>query len=210
MSARSKAGVCPQKESTSMTIAGYTHDSTELAPSPVSLTDLEEVKRTLLFGPEDARYLKLSLGILQDQVEAILDVWYGFVGDNPHLLASFSDALGKPQGEYLARVRGRFGRWILDTARADYDQAWLDYQHEIGLRHHRSKKNRTDAATASAIVPFRHLFALVVPITHTLRPFLAARGAPEEEVTRMQTAWLKTCLLQVTLWSHAYIKDGDF
>lgn len=193
-----------------MTIAGYTHGSAVLSRSPVSLTDLEELKRTLLFEPEDARYLQLSLGVLQDQVEAILDVWYGFVGSNPHLLASFSDAQGRPQGEYLARVRARFGRWILDTARADYDQAWLDYQHEIGLRHHRSKKNLTDAASASAIVPFRHLFALVVPITHTLRPFLAARGATEDEVTRMQAAWLKSCLLQVTLWSHPYIKDGDF
>ena len=44
----------------------------------------------------------------------------------------------------------RFGQWILDTARAEYDQAWLDYQHEIGLRHHRTKKNRTDSVDAVA------------------------------------------------------------
>lgn len=23
-------------------------------------------------------------------------------------------------------------------------------------------------------------------------------------------SWLKSCLLQITLWSHPYIKDGDF
>ena len=62
----------------------------------------------------------------------------------------------------------------------------------------------------SAIVPFRPLLALVVPITHTLRPFLAARGASEADVNAMQAAWLKSCLLQVTLWSYPYIKDGDF
>jgi hypothetical protein len=194
-----------------MTIAGYSHGSTELPPSPVSLADLAELKQTLLFGPDDTRYLQLSLGILQEQVEAILDVWYGFVGAHPHLLASFSGAQdGKPQSQYLARVRARFGRWILDTARAEYDQAWLDYQHEIGLRHHRSKKNQTDAATASALVPFRHLFALIVPVTQTLRPFLAAHGASEPDVTGMQTAWVKACLLQVTLWSYPYVKSGDF
>ena len=57
-------------------------------------------------------------------------------------------------------MRKRFGQWILDTARAEYDQRWLDYQHEIGLRHHRTKKNRTDGAPSTDIVPFRHLFGL--------------------------------------------------
>jgi hypothetical protein len=53
-----------------------------------------------------------------------------------------------------------------------------------GLRHHRSK---TDAAAASTIAPLRHFFTLVVPITHT-RPSLAAHGASEDDVTRMQAA----------------------
>lgn len=74
-------------------------------------------------------------------------------------------------------MRRRFGRWILDTSRAQYDQAWLDYQHEIGRRHHRTAKNLTDGATSTAIVPFRDLFALVFPVTFTLRPFLAWVGA---------------------------------
>ena len=85
----------------------------------------------------------ISYEVLKDQVEAILDVWYGFVGSNPHLVASFSGkSAGKPLKEYLGAVRQRFGQWILDTARAEYDQNWLDYQYEIGLRHHRTKKNR--------------------------------------------------------------------
>jgi len=133
------------------------------------------------------------------------------VGSQPHLLRSFTGATdGQPIGPYLAGVRRRFGQWILDTARAEYDQKWLDYQHEIGLRHHRIRKNRTDGVASTDIVPFRNLFALIFPVTFTLRPFLAAKGHSADDVSRMADAWVKSCLLQLTLWSHAYVKDGDF
>jgi len=193
-------------------IPGYTFGSTALARSPVSPAEFERMKAGALFGDDDLRCLRRSHDILKDQVEQILDVWYGFVGSQPHLLASFGaggDA-AKPQADYLAAVRRRFGQWILDTARAEYDQRWLDWQHEIGLRHHRSRKNRTDGADAAAIVPFRDLFALAVPVTFTLKPFLAKKGHSAEQVEQMHQAWLKSCLLQLTLWSHPYIKDGDF
>ncbi len=193
-----------------MTIAGYTYGSHTLSPSPVTVADFDRMKETVLFGDDDVRALRASLPILEPRVEAILDVWYGFVGSKPHLLASFSDAAGNPLPEYLTAVRKRFGRWILDTARAEYDQRWLDYQHEIGLRHHRVKKNRTDGAPSTDIVPFRNLFALVFPVTFTLRPFLAEKGAAAADVDAMYAAWVKSCILQVTLWSHPYVKDGDF
>lgn len=196
---------------TTTNIPGYTFGTDRVPASPVTLSEFELMKKSVLFGDEDVKYLRLSHDILEDQVEAILDVWYGFVGKNPHLLASFSGKDdGKPIGEYLDAVRKRFGRWILDTARADYDQAWLDYQHEIGLRHHRAKKNRTDGAASTDIIPFRDLFLLVYPVTFTLRPFLAKKGSSAEDVERMYAAWIKSCLLQVTLWSHPYVKDGDF
>ncbi len=107
-------------------------------------------------------------------------------------------------------MRKRFGQWILDTARAEYDQKLLDYQHEIGLHHHRTKKNKTDGVDASAIVPFRDLFALIFPVTFTLKPFLAKKGHKAEEVDKMYNTWVKSCLLQLTLWSHPYVKTGDF
>ena len=190
-------------------IPGYTRGS---APrSPVTPAEFELMKKSALFGDDDLRALRLSHDVVQDQVEAILDVWYGFVGSQPHLLASFSGRSGgQPLGDYLGAVRKRFGQWILDTARADYDQAWLDYQHEIGRRHHRTAKNRTDGADSSAIVPFRDLFALIFPVTFTLKPFLAKKGHSAEQVEQMHQAWLKSCLLQLTLWSHPYVKDGDF
>lgn len=192
-------------------IPGYTHGTSAISSSPLTLADFEQMKQTALFGADDVKYLRLSHDIVEDQVEAILDVWYDFVGANPHLLASFtSKADGKPLGDYLGAVRRRFGQWILDTARAEYDQRWLDYQHEVGLRHHRAKKNRTDGAQSTSIVPFRDLFALIVPITFTLRPFLGKKGHGADEVEKMYAAWLKSCLLQLTLWSHPYVKAGDF
>jgi hypothetical protein len=192
-------------------IPGYTYGTAAVSRSPVTLADFELMKKSVLFSDEDVKYLRLSHEVLRDQVEAILDVWYGFVGSNPHLLASFTAKIdGKPLGDYLGAVRKRFGQWILDTARAEYDQKWLDYQQEIGLRHHRTKKNRTDGAPSTEIVPFRNLFLLVFPVTFTLKPFLAKKGHSAEDVEKMYAAWVKSCLLQVTLWSHPYVKDGDF
>lgn len=194
-----------------MTIAGYTYGTPSVARSPVTLEDFERMKASVLFGDDDVRHLRASHPVVAPRVESILDVWYGFVASQPHLLGSFSSRTdGRPLGDYLGAVRRRFGQWILDTAKAEYDQAWLDYQHEIGLRHHRVKKNATDGAEASAIVPFRDLFALVFPVTFTLKPFLAEGGHTPAEVEAMHAAWVKSCLLQVTLWSHPYIKEGDF
>lgn len=192
------------------TIPGSGGGATVLARSPITPADFELMKKSVMFGDEDVKFLRLSHDVLKDQVEAILDVWYGFVAAHPHLLASFSGPDGAPISSYLAAVRKRFGQWILDTARAEYDQQWLDFQHEIGLRHHRSKKNRTDNVAATAIVPFRDLFLLIFPITSTLKPFLAKKGHSAADVERTHAAWVKSCLLQVTLWSYPYVKDGDF
>ncbi|HEX5660522.1 MAG TPA: protoglobin domain-containing protein [Polyangiales bacterium] len=189
-------------------IHGYTHGAAQR--SPVTLADLAQIKASVLFGEDDVRALRMSHEVVKDQVEAILDVWYGFVGSQPHLLASFSTPDGKPIAEYLGGVRKRFAQWILDTSKAEYDQAWLDYQHEIGLRHHRAKKNVTDGANSTALVPFKNLFALIFPVTFTLRAFLANKGHSQQDVDAMYNAWLKSCLVQLTLWSHPYIKDGDF
>jgi hypothetical protein len=192
-------------------IPGYTHGTPVVSRSPVTLDDFAQMSASALFGEDDVRYLRLSHDIVKDQVEPILDVWYGFVASQPHLLASFTGkADGNALADYLGAVRRRFGQWILDTSRAQYDQAWLDYQHEIGLRHHRARKNTTDGAPSTDIVPFRSLFALIFPVTFTLRPFLASRGHSADDVEKMYAAWVKSCLLQLTLWSHPYVKDGDF
>jgi hypothetical protein len=191
-------------------IPGYTYGTAAVTRSPVSLQELELLKATLLLGDDDLAALRRSADILAPQVEQILDVWYGFVGANAHLLAAFAGPDGQPDQAYLAAVRRRFGRWIQDTARAEFDQAWLDYQDEIGLRHHRSGKNRTDGVDAADHIPLRYVLALLVPITTTLKPFLAKGGAGEGDVEAMHQAWVKAVLLQVILWSRPYVRDGDF
>jgi hypothetical protein len=191
-------------------IPGYTYGTDTVPRSPVSLDELELLQATLLLGEDDRTALRRSSDLLAPQVEAILDVWYGFVGANPHLLAAFTGPDGQPDQTYLAAVRRRFGRWILDTARAEYNQAWLDYQHAIGLRHTRRGKNRTDGVEAADHIPLRYVLALLVPITTTLKPFLADGGASPDDVEAMHQAWVKAVLLQLILWSHPYVRDGDF
>ena len=176
----------------------------------VTLQEFELMKQAALCTAEDDRHLQRSYEILKDQTDDVLDVWYGFVGSHRQLVSTFAPDGGQPDANYLAAVRERFAQWILDTASANYDQEWLDYQHEIGLRHHRTKKNATDGVDATAIVPFRYLFPLVFPVIHTLREFLAKGGDDEATIVAMQQAWLKSALLQLTLWSRPYVKDGDF
>ena len=191
-------------------IPGYTYGTDAVPRSPVSLEQLQLLQSTLLLGEDDLIALRRSGDLLAPQVEAILDVWYGFVGANPHLLAAFTGPDGQPDQAYLAAVRRRFGRWILDTARAEFDQAWLDYQHEIGVRHTRTGKNRTEGVQAADHIPLRYVLALLIPITTTLKPFLADGGATQDEVEAMHQAWVKAVLLQVILWSQPYVRDGDF
>ena len=116
-----------------MTIPGYRYGDPSLPPSPVSLEDLERLKAALLFTDDDVRALREAGDILAPRVEDILDVWYGFVGSHDFLLAYFSTPDG-PDANYLARVRARFGQWILDTCRAEYDASWLAYQEESPAR----------------------------------------------------------------------------
>ena len=192
-------------------IPGYTMGQKSLAKAPYTLAELESLKKTLLFTDEDIRYLRMSKAILADQTEAILDVWYGFVASTPELVLYFkNNRTGAPDGAYLGAVRKRFGQWIADTADANYNQAWLDYQYEIGLRHTTPKKNKTDKADSVPLVNFRYLSALAIPVTTTLKPFLAKRGASAADVEKMHAAWVKSVLMQTILWSYPYVKDGQF
>ena len=193
-------------------VPGYTYGTGEVARSPLSLAELDLLGRTVMFTEEDVRYLRMAGDVLEGQTGQILDLWYGFVGDNPHLLYYFSDAeSGESNSGYLARVRERFARWILDTCRRSYDQDWLDYQHEISLRHTSDKKNQTDGAYGTPEqIPLRYLVAFIYPITATIKPFLANDGHSPEEVDKMHDAWFKSVVLQVTLWSQPYVKEGGF
>lgn len=191
-------------------IPGYTYGDSASAVSPVSISDFEALKQSVLFTNEDERYLQMAGDILANQVEAVLDVWYGFVASHPHLVYYFSDGHGNANSEYLAAVRKRFGQWILDTCNRPYDQAWLNYQQEMGLRHHRSKKNETDQVESVPNIAYRYLVAFIYPITATMKPFLTTGGHSADEVEKMHQAWFKSVVMQIALWSTPYVKTGDF
>ncbi|WP_322512354.1 protoglobin domain-containing protein [Chloroflexus sp.] len=195
---------------TAATIPGYDYGTEQVARSPLSMADFELLKQAVLFGPDDERYLRMAGDVLADQIEDVLDLWYGFVGSHPHLVYYFTDGRGNAEQAYLTAVRRRFGQWILDTCRRPYDQAWLDYAHEIGLRHHRSKKNKTDHVVAVPHIHFRYMVAFIYPITATIKPFLAKKGHSAEEVEGMYQAWFKSVVMQVALWSAPYVPAGDF
>ncbi|MEJ5249327.1 protoglobin domain-containing protein [Caldilinea sp.] len=195
---------------TQTTIPGYTYGQPTVAHSPISAQEFDLLKQTVLWSEEDERYLRMAGDVLADQVEDVLDLWYGFVGSHPHLLHYFTGPDGKPIDIYLSRVRARFGQWILDTCRRPYDQTWLDYQEEIALRHHSTRKNQTDQVNAPPIVPLRYMIAFIYPITATIRGFLAKKGHSAEEVEKMHQAWFKSIVLQVVLWSRPYAREGEF
>lgn len=190
-----------------MSIPGYAYGA--IAKSPVSIEDLNLLKSTVLFGQEDEKYLKMAGEVLKDQVEDVLDLWYGFVGGNEHLVYYFTKD-GQPNMDYLGAVRKRFGQWINDLCNRPYDQEWLDYQHEIALRHHSTKKNKTDSVDTVPIVHYRYMVAFIYPITATIKPFLAKKGHGAEDVEKMYNAWFKAVTLTAVLWTQPYIKEGEF
>jgi hypothetical protein len=187
---------------------GYSYGHVD--PSPVTSAELAQLRQAVLLGDEDVAALRMAGEVLDGQVEAVLDVWYGFVGGHPFLVSTFAGADGVPDGEYLARVRERFGQWIRDTCTRAYDDQWLAYQHEVALRHTRARKNLTDGVAAAPVVPLRFVVALIYPISATIRPFLAAGGHDEAQVEQMWQAWFKSVTLQVALWTRAYTAADDW
>jgi len=42
------------------------------------------------------------------------------------------------------------------------------------------------------------------------KPFLAKKGHPAEKIEAMHRAWCKMVLLNVTVWSRAYVAEADW
>jgi len=191
------------------TIKGYDYGKATLEKSPVSLQDLDLLKKTLLWTEDDDKYLKMAGDVLKDQVNEILDLWYGYVGSHPHLVHYFT-VNGTPDSNYLSAVRERFGKWIMDLCTRPYDQDWLNYQHEIAKRHHSSKKNKTDGVDSVPIVHYRYMIAFIYPITATIKSFLSKKGHSAAEVDAMHNAWFKAIVLTAILWTYPYVNKGEF
>lgn len=185
-------------------IPGYTYGTPEAAKSPVSLPDLELLKKTVNFTDEDQRYLRMAGEVLADQTEEVVKKWRGVIAANPHLAQYSLGPDGKPDAHYSAGSGLRFRQWILDTCFRRYDQQWLNYQQEIALRHTSVKKNQTDHAESAAYIPLRYVIAFTAIINDGIKPFLGAKGHSTEEVEKMHRAWCKSVQLQIALWSEPY------
>jgi pimeloyl-ACP methyl ester carboxylesterase len=192
-------------------IPGYNPGAPEVAKSPISMDEFKALKETCLFTDEDMVYLRLSYAVLKDQAEDLVTMWRGIIAQHTHLASySWDRDSGKPDKEYGVAVGKRFAQWVLDTARAEYDQQWLDYQYEIGLRHHRAKKNVTDHAHTAVHIRGRDVIGFAAATVAPMRPYLEKGGHSSDTVLRMQEAWWKSMILQVTLWSQPYMNPGDF
>ncbi len=87
------------------------YDYGKVPNAPYTTQDIELLKKTLLFTDEDIKYLKLAGQVLEDQIDDVLNLWYGYVGSNPHLVYYFTDKnTGEPIQKYLENVRLRFGQ----------------------------------------------------------------------------------------------------
>jgi len=188
-------------------IAGYNYGSKELATSPVTMKELDQLKQTITLDPEDERYLRMAGDVLETQTEPIVNMWRGLISSMPHLAYYFKNEQGNVDEEYKARVKERFKQWIMDMCTKPYDQDWLNYQHEIGLRHTHAKKNKTDNADAPSYVPMRYVIAFTAVVNDSIKPFLAKKGHSLGVIEKMHKAWCKAVLLHVTLWTRAYCEN---
>src|SRR5213594_1636671 len=180
---------------------GYVYGA--VTKSPVSWHDFEGLKRIIGFTDRDRQLLLRAGAVIRPRLEELLGHWLGQSGHWVH--ATFS-------GPYVERYRGtagaRFGRGMLDGFTRTYDQKWLDYQYEIGLRHNRAKKNRTDDVDSVPVVPFRYLVASIQVLSEI--PDKLLDGVSSADAAGIRAAWSKSLLLQVALWSRSYVAPEDW
>ena len=186
-------------------IPGYAYGAREIRQSPVTLQELEQLKLSIGFTAEDARYLALAGTVLEDQTHVIVEHWRsGIIASIPHLARHSRDLDGHALPDYLARSNRRFEQWILDTCRRSYDQDWLNYQYEIAMRHTRVKKNLADNVKSTASIPLRDIIGFITVMNDTIKPHLAAKGHAEDEVEKMHRAWRGSMQLQAALFAQPY------
>ena len=188
-------------------IPGYDYGTSKSAVSPVSESELAQLEQTIGWTSEDVSVLARHADLFRAKAEAMVDSWRAVIGSQPHLAHWFVKPDGEPDDQYKARVKRRFVQWVVDVAVRPHDRDWLNYQHEIGLRHTPAKKNKTDGAHTPPVVPFRYLLAFV-PVVLPVRGFFTDAIKTEQELKKLEDAWTKAVVLHITLWSRAYI-SGD-
>ncbi|MFC4590838.1 protoglobin domain-containing protein [Sphaerisporangium corydalis] len=191
-------------------IPGYTYGTDEATSSPLTLEDLARLKEAVWLTADDERALREAAEILADQADDMVTAYRTRLGGLPWMRPYSGHPDGTPNPEYGAASKPRFDRFIIDACTRPLDQDWLDYQHEIGLRHTRAKKNATDHADSIDHIPMRYLLAFTAVVIATAREYLAAKGAPAEQVDRMHSAFTKSVMLHVTVWTRPYVDAANW
>jgi hypothetical protein len=187
-------------------IPGYDYGTPKSAVSPVSESELFQLEQAAGWTAEDAGMLARHAELFRMKAESMVDSWRAVIGSQPHLSKWFVKPDGKPDDEYKASVKRRFVQWVIDVALRRHDREWLNYQQEIGLRHTPAKKNKTDGAQTTPLVPFRYLLGFI-PVVLPIRRFFNGAIQDEAELKKLEDAWTKAVLLHVTLWSRAYVAE---
>jgi hypothetical protein len=187
-------------------IDGYAFGKPEVLTSPVSLEELESLKASVGFTDEDQRYLLLAGEVLADQTKRVVEHWRsGIIASIPNLARHSRSLEGEALPDYLRKSNLRFEQWILDTCCRPYDQDWLNYQHEIAVRHMSPKKNKTDGVQSTPFVPMRDIICFIAVMNDTIKPYLAASNHPIQDVEKMHLAWCRSIQLQLALWAKPYM-----
>ena len=167
-------------------IHGYTYGTAEVAVSPVSTRELEDLKVSVGFTEEEQRYLQLAREVLQDQTKQLVGHWpSGIIAGIPNFARHSRTLEGDAIPDYLAKSNLRFQQWIRDTCLRPYDQNWINYQQGIALRHTSLKKNKVDRVRSTPYVPLRDIVAFIAVMNETIKPYLAIKGHSAEAVDKM-------------------------
>lgn len=188
-------------------IHGYDYGTERASKSPLTLEDLRRLKEAVWLTADDEAALREAGDVLADQADAVVTAYRARLGEQPWLAGYSGHPDGSPNAEYGAATKPRFDRWIIDACTRPLDQAWLNYQHEIGLRHTSAKKNQTDGVDSLEQIPMRYLLAFTAVVIASARDYLARKGAAAPQVDRMHAAFTKSVMLHVTVWTRAYV-DG--
>jgi hypothetical protein len=188
-------------------IPGYGFGSAQSAKSPVSSEQLRQLEQTLGWTTGDEQLLNKHAALFEAQAEKMVDSWRAVIASQPHLAQWFFAPDGKPDDQYKASVKSRFVQWVVDVATRPHDQAWLDYQEEIGLRHTPEKKNKADGRHTPPLVPLRYLLAFV-PVVTPVRHFFEGAVREGTELDAIERAWTKAVQLHITLWARPFARDG--
>ena len=162
-----------------------------------------------LFSSDDEIVLRKVWRILKGQTDDYLDMVLGMVAAHPALVTAFATLCGNrptttiPALSGAVTARSCFRRWLFETCFFPHEPPWLK-----NLYSERSSPDSPAQPSPVMLPGFRHTIALAYPLVATARPFLAADCNEHQEIERMQHTLLKAILLQVTLLSKLYVKEG--